>query len=505
MFGGSVCGATRLHWPVQTHWIPSSSGSIPNPEYPMKTCSPFQRSLLFVLLAASTAIAAPRAPKATLTVTTTEAAFVDATRSLRTAPASGAADLVVDAGTAYQEIQGFGGSFNEKGWTALRLLPDDGKRVLADLFAPRGIARFNICRVPVGASDYAESRYSLAETPDDFAMKDFSIARDRERLIPYIKAAKRLNPALKLWGSAWSPPAWMKTNKSTDSGAMRAEPAIYDAYALYLLKFSQAYRAEGLELIALCPQNEPGTLTDYPSCEWTGEQLRDFIRDHMGPLFAKEGGPAVWLGTINEDALPRFIEPTMVDPAAAKYVSAFGLQWYALPIVAECARRWPSIPIVQTETECGNNHWQPGYRRDAAPNDWAYGAYTWGKIRDFFAGGASVYQAWNIVLDSKGRSIGSRTHWPQNALVTVDFETRTATYTPAFWAFAHFSHFVAPGARRIATTGAWSDAMAFRNPEGAIVLVLANNEATARELTVEHGGKRRVVALPAKSFATLVL
>ncbi|HLP06875.1 MAG TPA: glycoside hydrolase family 30 protein, partial [Opitutaceae bacterium] len=413
-------------------------------------------------------------------------------------------DLEIDPATAYQEIRGFGGSFNEKGWTALRTLPDGGAKVLAALFDPKGIARFNVGRVPVGASDYAESRYSLAETPDDFALKDFSIERDRERLIPYIKAAKRLNPKLQLWGSAWSPPAWMKTNGQTDSGAMRAEPAIYDAYARYLLKFAQAYRAEGLDLFALCPQNEPGMLTDYPSCDWTGEQLRDFIRDHMGPLFAKEGGPSIWLGTINVNELPRYIDPVMADAEAARHVSAFGMQWGGLWSLPELTRRWPGKMSVQTEMECGNNYWQPGYRRDAAPNDWSYGAFVWSKLRDFFAGGVSIQQAWNMVLDTKGRSIGSRTPWPQNALVTVDFTSRKATYTPAFWAFAHFSHFVQPGAHRIAHKGEWADAMAFRNPDGTVVVVFSNQQEKQRELTVALGAARRVVVLPPKSFATLV-
>jgi len=448
---------------------------------------------------------AKRELPATLTVTTEAKAFADASKSLRVAPAEAGADLEIDPATSYQEIQGFGGSFNEKGWTALQLLPDGGKKVLATLFDPAGMARFNICRVPVGASDYAESRYSLAETPDDFALKDFSIARDRERLIPYIKAAQRLNPALKIWGSAWSPPAWMKTNKELNSGAMLADPAVYDAYARYLLKFAQAYRAEGIEIYALCPQNEPSTLTDYPSCDWTGEQLRDFIRDHMGPVFAKEQGPAIWLGTINKPELERFIAPTMNDPVAARYVSALGLQWFALEILPECARRWPGLMIAQTETECGNRHWEPGYRRDAAPNDWAYGAYTWGKIHDFFAAGASIYEAWNMVLDTKGRSIGWQTHWPQNALVAVDFATRRAQYTPAFWAFAHFSHFVAPGARRVALKGELKDAIAFSNPDGSVVLALSNQGEQPRQLTVALGATRRVVSLPPRSFATLVL
>lgn len=470
----------------------------------MKRNLRYLSALLGVLIAGLGSAKAASEPSAKLTVTTEAKAFADASKLLRPAPATGPVDLEIDPATVYQEIRGFGGSFNEKGWTALRTLPDGGAKVLAALFDPKGIARFNIGRVPVGASDYAESRYSLAETPDDFALKDFSIERDRERLIPYIKAAKRLNPKLQLWGSAWSPPAWMKTNSQTDSGAMRAEPPIYDAYARYLLKFAQAYRAEGLELFALCPQNEPGMLTDYPSCDWTGEQMRDFIRDHMGPVFAKEGGPAIWLGTINISEVPRYIEPVMADPAAARHVSAFGLQWGGLWSLPEIAQRWPGKMTVQTEMECGNNYWQPGYRREGAPNDWSYGGFVWGKLRDFFAGGVSIQQAWNMVLDTKGRSIGSRTPWPQNALVTVDFATRKATYTPAFWAFAHYSHFVQPGAHRIAHKGEWADAMAFRNPDGTVVVVFSNQQEKRRELTVALGTARRVVVLPPKSFATLV-
>lgn len=465
----------------------------------------FLGGLLFACATVIMATPPSRSPNPTLTVTTPTAAFVDATASLVTAPRQGAADLEIDVGKTYQEIKGFGGAFNEKGWTALQLLPDSGARVLSALFSPTGLARFGLCRVPVGSSDYAESRYSLNETPGDLAMKNFSIARDRERLIPYVKAAKQLNPALQLWGSAWSPPTWMKTNGAFDSGAMRDEPAIYAAYALYLLKFAHAYQAEGLGVFALCPQNEPGQLTDYSSCDWTGAQLRDFIRDHMGPLFAQEKGPAIWLGTINVPELERFIAPTMNDPAAARYVSALGLQWAALGIAAECAQRWPGVMIAQTETECGNNHWQPGYNKDAPPNDWAYGVYTWGKMRDFFAAGASIYEAWNMVLDTKGLSIGSRIAWPQNALVAVDPVRREAIYTPAFWAFAHYSHFVQAGARRIALNGAWADAIAFRNPDGALVLVLANPGAESRSLTVDHGSARHVITLPAQSFATLVL
>jgi glucosylceramidase len=48
--------------------------------------------------------------------------------------------------------------------------------------------------VPIGANDYALEWYRLDETEDDYAMSDFSVARDERILIPYIKAAMAIRP-----------------------------------------------------------------------------------------------------------------------------------------------------------------------------------------------------------------------------------------------------------------------------------------------------------------------
>ncbi len=111
-------------------------------------------------------------------------------------------------------IEGFGGCFNELGWTSLSALNDaDRSTVLAELFDPHAGARFTYCRMPIGANDFARKAYSYDETDGDFDLKDFSIANDKETLIPFIHAAQKFQPQLKIWASPWTPPSWMKRNK----------------------------------------------------------------------------------------------------------------------------------------------------------------------------------------------------------------------------------------------------------------------------------------------------
>ena len=124
-------------------------------------------------------------------------------------PTTSDAMLEVD-GREYQRMEGFGGCFNELGYRALsHLSPSDRAQLLTELYAPNH-ANFNLCRLPIGANDYAEDWYSLDETPGDFSLEHFSIERDKHCLIPYIKEAQRYQPEMKLFASPWSPPTWMK-------------------------------------------------------------------------------------------------------------------------------------------------------------------------------------------------------------------------------------------------------------------------------------------------------
>ena len=131
------------------------------------------------------------------------------------APASGSKwDVEALLDQPLQTIEGFGACFNELGWTSLNALDSkDKEAVLRELFAPGVGANFTVCRMPIGANDFSLDWYSYDEVPDDFALEHFSISRDLETLVPFIKGALQYQPDLKLWASPWSPPTWMKTNK----------------------------------------------------------------------------------------------------------------------------------------------------------------------------------------------------------------------------------------------------------------------------------------------------
>ncbi len=419
--------------------------------------------------------------------------------------APGKSDISIDTSLLEQEILGFGGAFNEKGWEALSVLsPEDKDTIIKAMFDPKEGAKFNICRVPIGASDYAVSRYTLDETKDDYEMNGFSIERDREYLIPYIKAAMKYDTDLQVWGSVWTPPTWMKTNGDYDGGYMKDDPKVYDAYALYLARFVESYQAEGINLFAVAVQNEPLIDRNYPTCLWGAEQFRAFIKDHMGPLFEERGVKAsIMLGTLQDGNFNLFPK-LLSDPDVNKYVSIVGFQWSGIDAVAMTRRKYPDKLIYQTETECGNFNWEPGYDPDRPQNDWAYGIHTWNKVKDYFDRGVNAYLLWNMVLDEEGKSIDSQEPWPQNAAITVGKDTKKVTYTPMFWAFKHFSYYVQPGARYL-DIGKEEDAIVFLNPDGSLVIELQNGNDENRTLTINIDGGTLTIDLPAMSWSTLVV
>ena len=142
-----------------------------------------------------------------------------------TAPGS----LVVDVTTtaALHEIEGFGGCFNEKGWDALSVLDDAAKTgVLQSLFGPEGL-RWGLNRMPIGSSDFSDSYYSLDDTAGDLSMRNLSLARDEQKLLPFIKAAMRINPNLTLWGVPWTGPSWLKDSDVYYCGKCNIAPLFF--------------------------------------------------------------------------------------------------------------------------------------------------------------------------------------------------------------------------------------------------------------------------------------
>jgi glucosylceramidase len=431
------------------------------------------------------------------------------TDGMLTEVASGNADVTVDDGSIAQVWEGFGGAFNEMGWDVLSLLSDTDRDTALHLLYGADGARFAFGRIPIGASDYATDRYTLDETPGDTALTGFSIDRDMEKLIPFVKAAQAVKPGIRFWASPWTPPTWMKAPPYSagqavspfDGGTMKDDDASMNGFASYLTRFVQAYAEQGIAIETISPQNEPNYTGNYPTCAWSPATYTKFVGQYLAPAVAAAGlGTKIMLGTFNGGGSdPSIVDTVMGDAAAGNAIAVLGFQW---GMQAQVARdRAYELPIWQTEHKCGNYPWGKPFDAAAAPNDQAYAVESWGLIRDWIRAGVTAYSAWNMVLDTVGVGIDTTRVWPQNALLVVDTSTKTLIITPAYYVFRHVSQFVAPGARVLATTG--GDALGFKNPDGSVVAVLYN-PGSARALTVSLAGRRLKVSVPGAAWATIV-
>ncbi len=418
-------------------------------------------------------------------------------RSVEAVPASATAAegrLALDSSQAFQTIDGFGGCFNELGWEALTSLPADRREAaLKELFSPEG-ANFTLGRAPIGANDFSLGWYSLNETPGDYAMKDFNIARTRDCLIPFIKAAMRFQPKLGIWATPWCPPSWMTTNGRYRQGSMKSDERTLAAYALYISKFVQAWRAEGINLYAVHPQNEMALNTNlYPQCVWDSDTLNRFLRDHLLPQFLRDRIEIeVWLGTVVNENLAEYVDPVLGDPLTESGIVGVGYQYGGQKMFRATHEKYPTKKLSQTETECYGGG-----------NEWDQALLTFGHIIEDTANFANSYFFWNLVLDESGLS---RWNWRQNSLLTVDRKTETVIYNPEFYAMKHFSAAVQPGARRIAVHGgSLQRVVAFQNPDGSRVLIVLNDTDRPTSAVLDADGAPAQLDLPAQSMNTLVL
>jgi glucosylceramidase len=413
--------------------------------------------------------------------------------ALRPAKVRDEVNLELD-GSHYQTWEGFGTCFNELGWQALQALdPKKSQAILKHLFKLGDDCGFNFCRLPIGANDYAEKWYSHNENPGDYAMERFSIARDKKILIPYLKAALKLKPDIILFASPWSPPAWMKEPSDYKGGRLRWEAKNLKAYALYFRKFVEAYRKEGIHIRQIHVQNEPDSNQIFPSCLWSGEQLRDFIRDYLGPEFKKHKVDCeIWLGTMERAAYDKWTGAVLGDPKARGFLSGVGFQWEGKGAIQRAHEAWPRMRLLQTENECGDGK-----------NTWDYAETIFALMRHYMANGVVGYTYWNPILQPRGRSTWG---WDQNALITIDLDTKKVTYNPEYYLFKHFSHFIHPGAIRRGMEGEWATyTVAFENPSGETVLVIHNPFSKSKPLCLGWKGGVLTARLEGHSFNTIVL
>ncbi len=475
--------------------------------------------------AADSGAAAPSAHVWVTTADGTDKLADLGTVDFSTAPTS-VQTVVVDPTQTFQTMTGFGASITDASASVLYTLPAAQRaQVMASLFSPQGGDGLDYLRQPIGGTDMvATGPYTyddLAAGQTDYAMAHFSVAHDETQILPLLREAERLNPHLQIMASPWSPPAWMKDGDSLLSGRLIASPQIYRAYALYLLKFVEAYRAQGVDIDALTIQNEPQNRHSdtYPGTDMPSWQEAAVIED-LGPMLKAAHLPTEIFGydhnwteaagdvsgtpadeTADIDDYPQ----QLLSTPAAQWISGIAFHCYSGDPSAMTAfhAQYPKLKIE--ETECSGSE-------SADPADTFSDTLKWhsrnleiGSTRNW----SSTVVNWDLALDQdNGPHVGGCSTC--TGVITVG-PGETVTDNAEYYALGQLSRFVQPGAVRIGstsfgTTGWNGDIMdvAFRNPDGQTVLVAHNENDDPQTFAVQEGAWRLSYTLPGDSLATFV-
>lgn len=417
-------------------------------------------------------------------------------------------DTLSLTGMKKQTIKGFGGCFNEIAWDVLQKVSKEDRTAFLDELFKEENCGFTIGRVPIGANDFSLEWYSCDEADNDYDLEHFTIDRDKKYTIPYIKEALMRQPEIMMFASPWSPPTWMKTKKVYNYGTLRMEDKVLDAYARYLVKFVEEYKKEGVTIHQIHVQNEPMADQKFPSCLWTGEQIRDFIKNHLGPVVEKNSKDTeVWVGTINgpfvdfmmgqmgapfTEYYDQFENTILCDKEARKYITGLGFQWGGKHSIEQTVLSYPELRYMQTESECGDGQ-----------NTWEHAEYIFRQMWHYFRHGVESYLYWNMALPEGGISTWG---WTQNSLITIQEETGKIIYQPEFYFMKHFSHFVKKGARVLETAGRWaSNSIVFENPDGKLVIVVGSNMNQSRTFSFKDGERSFSATIEPHSIHTFVV
>ncbi len=408
---------------------------------------------------------------------------------------------------SYQTMLGFGSSLEPATcWNLSRLEPSQRARVVGRIVSPTNGIGMNLMRICMGTPDFTgDPWYSYDDLPPgekDPELKRFSIDKDRDYILPALRLAREMNKELLFLASPWSPPGWMKTTGSLIGGSLL--PQWYATYADYFVKFLKGYDDAGVQVYAVTVQNEPGvdrakekdSRWHYPSCHWTADQERDFIRDHLGPALRRHGlKTRIWCYDHNYNVSPKDDDPgidyprtILSDARAARFVDGVAFHGYAgLPDgMSTFHSQFPKTPIHFTEGSI-------------------FGIRGGRQLIDRLRNHASSYNAWVTMLDDNrkpnngpfraGRTILSLN--PVSLEVSEHFD---------FDLYGQFMKFIARGAVRIESSEPSSELanVVFRNPDGNLVLIVANGAKAEREVEILNGSSTAHLSLRPESIATIV-
>ena len=408
--------------------------------------------------------------------------------------------IKIDTSKTYQEMDGFG--YTLTGGSAKHISnmsEPEREKLLQELYGTgEGSIGVSYIRISVGASDLDEKLFSYNDLPEgetDVNMEKFDLGYDKQYLIPVLQQILKISPDIKILGSPWSPPVWMKDNGDTRGGSLK--PEFYPAYANYFVKYIKEMKANGITIDAVTVQNEPLHPGNNPSLLMLPEAQKEFVRDHLGPEFEKNGIKTKIIVYDHNADRPDYPITILDDPEAAKYIdgSAFHLYGGTIDAVSKVHDAHPNKNLYFTEQWVG------------APGDFAK-ELNW-HVENLIIGAprnwCKTVLEWNLAADENQQPHTDRGGCDR-CLGAVTITGDKVTREPAYYIIAHASKFVRPGSVRIDSN--LIDGLpnvAYKTPEGKVVVIVQNTSGEDKTAAVNAGAKNAAVMLKAGAVATLVL
>lgn len=435
----------------------------------------------------------------------------------------------VFANDVRQEILGLGGAMTEASAYNLSLLTPEQQQTVYDAYYAADGANYSLIRSSIGSADFSIKSYSYDDSEvADPELKNFSIEKDYDYVIPALKRAFAYRPDLKLFAAPWAPPAWMKKSNvrrgQTGTAGLSLvdnslNPDYFDAYARYFVKYLQAYQAEGLNVFSLSIQNEAQNNPKWEASTWSIADTIEFVANYLGPNLEANGlDPELLIwdwdkgnDSMHADGFINFNLGVLGDARAKKYIDGIAFHWYAGDIWHEIAGRpmWskdfysldtvkaahPDIKLYATEACQEKGPWL--YSFDPADR------YIYDIINDF-EHGASSWIDWNILLDAEGgptQGVVNKCHAP----IMLDADLNLI-FNPAYYILKRLSREIQPGTYSIRTTANFNtvEKTAVKKANGEIAVFLGNVKDYQQTVNVVDGDRLLQVSLPAHSMTTLV-
>ena len=408
------------------------------------------------------------------------------------------ATIVVDTTRSFQTIDGFG--YTLTGGSAYlinKLSPGQKRSLLQELFGKNeNSISISYLRVSIGASDLSAEVFSYNDIPpgqSDTSLKHFSLSKDTVDLIPLLKEILMIHPTIKIMGSPWSPPIWMKDNRQSKGGNLF--PQYYSVYAQYIVKYIQAMKANGINIDAITPQNEPQHGGNNPSMVMSAEQQAGFIKNNLGPAFKAAGLTTKIIIWDHNCDNPNYPITILNDPAAKQYIDGAAFHLYNGDISAldTVHNLHPDKNLYFTEQWTGAKGTFDGDLK------WHLRNVIIGSMRNW----SKIALEWNLANNTNygPHTPGGCTECKGALTINGDI-TRNVSY----YIIAHVSKFVPPGSVVIGSNIPDNDLpnASFKIPDGKKVLVVLNDQATNRTFNIKYQNKTAVANLPAGGVASFV-